>query len=158
MKFLLLSVVAFASAVSSAAFVPSAPFVVSSKRALCGRTSIGCERKFATFSGLRSAKATASPPKPFELPPVLGLGFKSLNKRLVVITGTTSGLGLSTLKALLNRKDSFVVCAVRDVQKMKDIIAAEGLDTGSIAVLRLDLGSFKSVRDFVFNLKVKPCI
>ena len=105
-------------------------------------------------SGLRSARAEASTsPKPFELPPVLGLAFKSLNKRLVVITGTTSGLGLATLKSLLSRRDSFVVCAVRDVQRMKDIIAREGLDTGAVAVLKLDLASFQSVRDFVFNLK-----
>jgi len=84
---------------------------------------------------------------------VLGLGFKALGKRLVVITGTTSGLGLSTLKALLRREDSFVVCAVRDVQKMKDIIRDEGMDSSNLAVLKLDLGSFQSVRDFVFNLK-----
>jgi hypothetical protein len=104
-------------------------------------------RKITAVNGLRHLKGV-------ELPPVLGLGFKSLFKRLVVITGTTSGLGLATLRALLKRGDSFVVCAVRDVQKMKDIIAAEKLDSGAVAVLKLDLGSLQSVRDFVFNLKV----
>eukprot|EP00291_Cryptomonas_curvata_P017777 CAMPEP_0172173342 /NCGR_PEP_ID=MMETSP1050-20130122/12997_1 /TAXON_ID=233186 /ORGANISM="Cryptomonas curvata, Strain CCAP979/52" /LENGTH=276 /DNA_ID=CAMNT_0012845079 /DNA_START=652 /DNA_END=1478 /DNA_ORIENTATION=+ len=36
---------------------------------------------------------------------------------------------------------------------MKDIIAEEKLDNGAVAVLKLDLGSLQSVRDFVFNLK-----
>jgi saccharopine dehydrogenase-like NADP-dependent oxidoreductase len=90
------------------------------------------------------------------LPPVLGLAFKGLGKRLVVITGTTSGLGLTTVKALLKRGDSFVVCAVRDTDKMKDIIKRDGLDSNSCAVLQLDLASFQSVKDFVFNLKVPP--
>jgi len=148
-KRMLVSAVALASACDAFSFAPSSSFTTS---AATRRASVLPQaQKAAPALGLRSLKAIATP---FELPPVLGLGFKSLNKRLVVITGTTSGLGLSTLKALIRRGDSFVVCAVRDPQKMKDILQDEGIDTSALAVLKLDLGSFKSVKDFVFNLKV----
>jgi len=147
-KRVLVSVVALASACDAFSFAPANSFTTS---AATRRASVLPQaRKAAPALGLRSLKAVATP---FELPPVLGLGFKSLNKRLVVITGTSSGLGLSTLKALITRGDSFVVCAVRDPQRMKEILKEEGIETGALAVLKLDLGSFQSVKDFVFNLK-----
>ena len=146
----LVSALALAAACDGFAFAPGAPITAVRRASVLPQA-----RAAAPALGVRSLRSVAAqPPKPFEFPPVLGLGFKALGKRLVVITGTTSGLGLSTLKALLRREDSFVVCAVRDVQKMKDIIRDEGMDSSNLAVLKLDLGSFQSVRDFVFNLKV----
>lgn len=152
-KPVLVSAVALASVCDAFSFAPTGAFRTSvvSQRA----SVLPLSRSAAPATGVRSLKSMAST---FALPPVLGLGFKSLNKRLVVITGTTSGLGLSTLKALLRRNDSFVVCAVRDVEKMKAILAAEGIDGSACAVLKLDLASFQSVKDFVFNLKVTPSL
>ena len=136
-KRVLVSALALASACDAFSFARTGAFrtSVANRRANVMPQS----RSAAPATGVRSIKSMAST---FAVPPVLGLAFKSLNKRLVVITGTTSGLGLSTLKALLNRGDSFVVCAVRDVEKMKSILAAEGIDNSACAVLQLDLASF----------------
>ena len=74
------------------------------------------------------------------------------NKKLCVITGTTSGLGKSTVKALLENGGYYVVCAVRDVEKMNKVIEEEGFDKKSLAVLKLDLGSFDDTKKFVGRL------
>jgi protochlorophyllide reductase len=50
------------------------------------------------------------------------------SKKLVVITGTTSGLGKETARSLINQGDYYVVCACRDVEKMKQVAEAEGID------------------------------
>ncbi len=79
------------------------------------------------------------------------------NKKICVITGTSSGLGKACAKALLQRDDYFVVCAVRDVAKMQNIAEKEQFDPASHTILELDLSSFKSVRDFVSKLNgIKP--
>jgi protochlorophyllide reductase len=75
------------------------------------------------------------------------------SKKICVITGTTSGLGKETARALLNRGDYYVVCACRDVEKMKKIATTEGFDPKSYTVLDLDLGSLDSVKKFVPKLK-----
>ena len=80
-------------------------------------------------------------------------------KKLAVVTGTTSGLGLETVRALLNKGDYHVVCANRDVDKMNEVAAREGLDTKSLTVLPLDLGSFDSTRSFakkLLSIKSRP--
>jgi len=146
----LVSALVLASACNAFSFAPASSFTTA---AASRRASVKMpQSRSAPVTGLRSLKAMAGG----SLPPVLGLAFKGLGKRLVVVTGTTSGLGLTTVKALLKRGDSFVVCAVRDTDKMKDIIKRDGLDSNSCAVLQLDLASFQSVKDFVFNLKVPP--
>jgi hypothetical protein len=49
-------------------------------------------------------------------------------KKVCVITGTTSGLGKETTRALLNKGDYYVICACRDVEKMNQVAAAEGFN------------------------------
>ena len=49
-------------------------------------------------------------------------------KKVCVITGTTSGLGKETTRALLNNGGYYVICACRDVQKMNEVAAAEGFN------------------------------
>jgi hypothetical protein len=56
---------------------------------------------------------------------VLG-GLVALNKKLCVITGTTSGLGLSTTRELINSGEYYVICANRDVKKMEQVAKKEG--------------------------------
>ena len=58
------------------------------------------------------------PPKEKEIPKVLG-GVKIGLRKLVVITGASSGLGLSTAIALAKTGRYFVVMACRDVEKAK---------------------------------------
>jgi len=74
-------------------------------------------------------------------------------RRLAVVTGASSGLGLNCAAALVRTGRHFVVLAVRDVAKAKRVAAEAGMDENSYAVLKLELGSLQSVRDFVFNLK-----
>mmetsp|Transcript_16644 Transcript_16644/g.22018 ORF Transcript_16644/g.22018 Transcript_16644/m.22018 type:complete len:436 (+) Transcript_16644:128-1435(+) len=86
-----------------------------------------------------------------ELPPVLG-GLKAGTKKLVVVTGASSGLGRETTKALL-KQGYFVICAVRDPEKMAAVARENNFNSKNYAILELDLASLDSVRKFVFNLK-----
>lgn len=74
-------------------------------------------------------------------------------KKLCVITGTTSGLGKETAKALMETGEYFVICACRDVEKMEEVAEQEGFDANSYTVFDLDLSSFASVKKFVAKLK-----
>jgi NAD(P)-dependent dehydrogenase (short-subunit alcohol dehydrogenase family) len=74
------------------------------------------------------------------------------DKKLCVITGTSSGLGKQTTKHLLRDGGWHVICAVRDVDKMNLVAEEEQFDPKSFTVMKCDLGSFQSVRDFVKNL------
>lgn len=75
------------------------------------------------------------------------------DKKICVITGTTSGLGKETARSLLNTGDYYVICACRNVEAMKEVAAREGFDPASHTVLPLDLGSFESTRAFVKKLQ-----
>lgn len=107
----------------------------------------------------RAEPAVAPAPQPPqlytspEMPKPLG-GLRIGARKLVVLTGASSGLGLACLKALLKEKDYFVVCAVRDPVKMRSVAMDEGLDMSAIEIMKLELGSLKSVRDFVQNLRL----
>jgi len=83
---------------------------------------------------------------------VLG-GLKAGNKKLCVITGASSGLGLSAAREMCEKDDYFVICAVRDVDKMRSEAAAQGMDEKKYAIIECDLASFQSIKDFVFDLK-----
>ena len=50
------------------------------------------------------------------------------DKKVCVITGTTSGLGKETARALLSKGDYYVICACRDVEKMNQVAELEGFD------------------------------
>eukprot|EP00438_Fugacium_kawagutii_P006254 Skav225527 [mRNA] locus=scaffold144:129435:145059:- [translate_table: standard] len=81
-------------------------------------------------------------------------GSKFGDKKLVVITGTSSGLGKMATKALLRAGDYHVVGAVRDLEKMKIVAEIEGFDTERFTAMsrgrtpgpqeHLDLASFDS--------------
>jgi len=91
-------------------------------------------------------------PKDKESPKALG-GLKVGNRKLTVITGASSGLGLNTAVALSKTGRHFVVMAVRDVEKGKKVAKEMGMPENTYVVMKLELGSLQSVRDFVFNLK-----
>lgn len=75
------------------------------------------------------------------------------NDKIVVITGTSSGLGRSTAKWLLDNSGWHVICAVRDMEKMSAIAEEDGLDPSRFTVLPCDLQSFDSVRNFAKLVK-----
>lgn len=79
-------------------------------------------------------------------------GRKYADKKICVITGTSSGLGRQTAKQLLQRGDYFVVCAVRDIEKMERVAEEDEYNSDLYKILHLDLASFKSVREFANNL------
>ena len=87
-----------------------------------------------------------------EAPPVLG-GIKIGTRRVVVVTGASSGLGLSTTKALADQ-GYFVIAAVRNPEKMNAVAKELGIPSNSYAALKLELASLQSVKDFVANLKL----
>mmetsp|Transcript_23510 Transcript_23510/g.35080 ORF Transcript_23510/g.35080 Transcript_23510/m.35080 type:complete len:426 (-) Transcript_23510:84-1361(-) len=91
-------------------------------------------------------------PKDKEAAKYLG-GVKIGSRKLTVITGASSGLGLNCAACLAKTGRHFVVMAVRDVEKGKRVAKEFGMPEGSYVVMKLELGSLQSVRDFVSNLK-----
>lgn len=79
------------------------------------------------------------------------------DKAICVITGTSSGLGKQTTKALLETGRYHVIGAVRDLDKMKAVAEEEGFDTTNFTALQCDLNSFNSVRNFVKELDEVRC-
>jgi protochlorophyllide reductase len=94
-----------------------------------------------------STQATA--PARSASPPTMALA------RTVIVTGASSSIGLYAAKSLIDRGDTHVVMAVRDVAKGAAEAARLGFPTGSYTVLPLDLASFKSVRAFSALYKAK---
>mmetsp|Transcript_32862 Transcript_32862/g.59267 ORF Transcript_32862/g.59267 Transcript_32862/m.59267 type:complete len:427 (-) Transcript_32862:384-1664(-) len=80
-------------------------------------------------------------------------GIKVGSRKLTVITGASSGLGLNTAVALSKTGRHFIIMAVRDVEKGNRVAEEMGLDKNSYLVMKLELASLQSVRDFVSNLK-----
>jgi protochlorophyllide reductase len=70
-----------------------------------------------------------------------------------IVTGASSGVGLYTTKALVD-KGWFVIMACRDVPKGKAAAQSLGLPTESYTVKKIDLGDFESVRQFAREVQV----
>jgi len=108
-------------------------------------------------SGLKMSLEVAEMPKysfpgAKEAPKILG-GLKIGLRKLVVVTGASSGLGRECARALVNDGKYFVVMACRDVEKGKAVAKKLNFPENSYTVMKLELASLKSVRDFVGNLK-----
>jgi protochlorophyllide reductase len=69
-------------------------------------------------------------------------------KPTVIITGTTSGVGLYAAKALTNR-GWYVVMACRDIPKMEQAARDLNIPRDSSIIEYIDLGSLEQVRRFV---------
>jgi len=74
-------------------------------------------------------------------------------KKLVVVTGTSSGLGRKTAQALLQTGKYHVVGAVRDLDKMEVVSEVDGFDMDNFTPMHVELNSFESVRQFCDDLK-----
>lgn len=69
-------------------------------------------------------------------------------KSTVVITGASSGVGLYAAKALAKR-GWYVVMACRDLDKAQKAAQTVEMPADSYTLMHIDLGSLKSVREFV---------
>ncbi len=74
-----------------------------------------------------------------------------------IITGASSGVGLYTAKALVD-KGWHVVMACRDLRKAGEAAQSVGLPQGSFTLMHIDLGDLDSVRRFVreFSASGRP--
>lgn len=70
----------------------------------------------------------------------------------VIITGTSSGVGLYAAKALAN-KGWHVIMACRNLQKAEKAAQEVGMPTGSYTIMEIDLADLVSVRKFVQNFR-----
>lgn len=75
------------------------------------------------------------------------------DKKLVVVTGTSSGLGRKTAAALLRTGEYHVVGAVRDIYKMEAVAEIDGFPMDRFTPMQCELNSFDSVRCFCDELK-----
>lgn len=75
------------------------------------------------------------------------------DKKLVVLTGASSGLGRKTAQALLRTGDYHVIGAVRDLDKMEAVAELDEFDLDNFTPMHLELNSFDSVHKFCEELK-----
>jgi protochlorophyllide reductase len=73
-------------------------------------------------------------------------------KPTVVITGTSSGVGLYGAKALA-KKGWHVVMACRDIPKTEKAAQEVGISPDDYTIMHIDLASLESVRQFVNNFR-----
>ena len=69
-------------------------------------------------AGAAAAKGSEKLYTSADVPKLLG-AIRAGTKKLCVVTGASSGLGLACAKAMADEGDNYVVCAVRDPEKMK---------------------------------------
>jgi len=105
-----------------------------------------------TLESVDFGKKTAKKYFKKEAPKVLG-GIKIGVRKLVVITGASSGLGKACANTLIKTGKYFVVMAVRDTEKGKEVAKELDFPSDAYTVMKLELASLQSVRDFVANLK-----
>lgn len=74
-------------------------------------------------------------------------------KKLVVITGTSSGLGRKTAIALLRTGEYHVIGGVRDLDKMEAVAEVDGFPSADFTPMLCELNSFDSVKEFCENVQ-----
>jgi len=74
------------------------------------------------------------------------------DRKLVVVTGTSSGLGRKAALALLRSGEYHVIGAVRDMDKMEAVAEIDGFDMDHFTPIECELNSFASVRQFCDSL------
>ncbi|WP_353929738.1 protochlorophyllide reductase [Okeanomitos corallinicola TIOX110] len=76
-----------------------------------------------------------------------------MEKSTVVITGTSSGVGLYAAKALAATGKWHVVMACRNLEKTQQAAQTAGIPQDSYSIIHLDLASLDSVRKFVQDFR-----
>lgn len=75
------------------------------------------------------------------------------DKKLAVVTGTSSGLGRKAALALLRTGEYHVIGAVRDLDKMEVVAEIDGFDSDNFTPMYCELNSFESVKSFCRNVE-----
>ncbi len=75
-----------------------------------------------------------------------------MTQQTVIITGSSSGVGLYAAKALAQR-GWHVVMACRDLAKAEQAAQSVGMSLDSYSIMHIDLGSLESVRKFVAEFR-----
>ena len=75
------------------------------------------------------------------------------HKSTAIITGASSGVGLYTAKALIEKGNWHVVMACRNLDKAQKAAQELGIPKDSYTILYIDLVSLTSVRQFVNNFR-----
>jgi len=106
----------------------------------------------AAFKFLSNFKASSLIPRPSAL--LKNRKAKEVfgDKKLAVITGASSGVGLETAASLVRTGEYHVFGAARDMEKMRAVAAAEGFSDDLFTPLQVELNSFESVRQFCGEL------
>ena len=80
-----------------------------------------------------------------------------MSRRIILITGATSGIGLQTARILSKDASLTVVIASRSLDKCKSSASELNLESGhdNVRGLALDLGSLKSVAAFVHDFRAQ---
>ena len=76
----------------------------------------------------------------------------STYQKTVIITGASSGVGLYAAKSLANR-GWHVVMACRNLEKARNAAKEVNIPQGSYSIIKLDLASLDSVRQFVKDFR-----
>ncbi|CAF2517656.1 unnamed protein product [Rotaria sp. Silwood2] len=92
-------------------------------------------------------------PRTTALEVVKGFNAK-LDRKVVLITGATSGIGIETARAMAST-NAHVFITARDMRKGAQVVEDIKKTTGNnkVEVMELDLTSLKSVRDFVTRFR-----
>eukprot|EP00913_Durusdinium_trenchii_P022119 g20784.t1 len=106
-----------------------------------------CAVAAGAVAGARRQRKCPKVPRKFSLQMPTFPGFES-KKKTVVITGASSGLGLSAAKSLAEQGWQ-VVMACRDFQKAEKAAKEAGMNPENYQVMHCDLASKQSVRNFV---------
>jgi protochlorophyllide reductase len=79
---------------------------------------------------------------------------KTTQQPHVIVTGASSGVGLYATEALI-KQGWHVVMACRDLQKAMRVASELQLNPAQFSIMKLDLGSLQSVREFVKDFESK---
>jgi protochlorophyllide reductase len=74
-------------------------------------------------------------------------------KSTIIITGTSSGIGLQAAKFLAQTGKWHVIMACRNLEKMEKAAQTEGIPEDNYSIIHLDLASLDSVRQFVHDFR-----
>jgi len=107
----------------------------------------------AAFKFLANFKAASLIPRPGAMLKRRQAAKTFGDKKLAVITGASSGLGLETAAELLRTGEYHVFGAVRDIEKMRSVAKDQDFSLNDFTPLELELGSFASVRAFCKDLE-----
>tara|TARA_Y100001968_G_scaffold333021_1_gene393647 strand:+ start:659 stop:1390 length:732 start_codon:yes stop_codon:yes gene_type:complete len=75
----------------------------------------------------------------------------------ILITGASSGIGLKTLEKAIS-KSYFPIAAVREPDKLKNILESKKIDQSRYKILYCDMKSEESINSLIYNLRSQKII